>query len=83
LIVNDITDWLSAAALIALISNERFGARPSLLRHAASALYLDRRALRTEPHRRLCELALHGEIIESLDVWLRNHAGEMPGVHEL
>ncbi|WP_454871761.1 hypothetical protein [Paraburkholderia xenovorans] len=59
---NDITDWLSAAALIALISGD--GPR-SLLRHAASALYLDQVAAPATPDP-FVQLMLTGECFRPL-----------------
>lgn len=62
MIANDITDWLSAAALIALISGD--GPR-SLLRHAASALYLDHVAAPATPDP-FVQLLLTGEYFRPL-----------------
>jgi hypothetical protein len=64
LIANDITDWLSAAALIALISNER-GTPRGLLRHASSALYLDQVAAPATPEP-FIELLMNGECYRPL-----------------
>lgn len=84
---NDITEWLSAAALIKVLSSGQYlPGRPPLLRLASSALYLDRRALRTATQRSFQEIISHGECfetIESLLVWLRMPAGDLPGIHAL
>ncbi|KFX64239.1 hypothetical protein KBK24_0121625 [Burkholderia sp. K24] len=61
---NDITDWLSAAALIALISNE-CGTPRSLLRHASSALYLDQVAAPATPDP-FIQMLLTGECFRPL-----------------
>nr|DAG71790.1 MAG TPA: hypothetical protein [Caudoviricetes sp.] len=88
---NDITDWLSAAALIALRSSDigtypQWAGRPSRLRTAASALYLDRRALRSGGDMRNRAVISHGEyfeVLDSLAVWFRSPAGEIAGWHNL
>lgn len=56
---NDIGEWLSAAALIEVLSSrQHLSAQPRQLRLAASALYLDRDALWNGPSRRLSNLAM-------------------------
>lgn len=56
---NDIAEWLSAAALIEVLSSGQFlTAQPSQLRLAASAIYVDRDALWNAVGRRLSNLAM-------------------------
>jgi len=56
---NDIGEWLSAAALIEVLSTrEHHFAHPRQLRLAASALYIDRDALWNAIGRRLSNLAM-------------------------